>query len=73
MDCQEGVMDNIYFPLMVNIETPSGAVLECRVYQQCNIPANYIKPMFLPIERRPSPLYLYVLFYDNWLWFYNLP
>ncbi|XP_043498132.1 gamma-glutamylcyclotransferase-like [Polistes fuscatus] len=58
LDCQEGVMDNIYFPLTVDVETPSGDVLKCRVYQQTIVPANYIKPMCLPIERLPSPLYL---------------
>ncbi|KAK2577541.1 hypothetical protein KPH14_003625 [Odynerus spinipes] len=58
LDCQEGVTDSIYFPLIVNVETLSGAILECRVYQQCSTPKEYIKPMLLPKERRPSPLYL---------------
>ncbi|KAI4497969.1 hypothetical protein M0802_006793 [Mischocyttarus mexicanus] len=61
LDCQEGVNDNIYIPLTVDIETSTGAILKCRVYQQSKVPDNYIKPMFLPNERLPSPLYLEVI------------
>ncbi|XP_050463249.1 gamma-glutamylcyclotransferase-like [Cataglyphis hispanica] len=58
LDCQEGVQDNIYHVMSVNVETLNGTTLNCRVYQQCNNPKEYIKPADLPIDRRPSPLYL---------------
>lgn len=58
LDCQEGVADKIYFPLMVNVETPNGKVLNCRVYQQCINPDYHVKLYSLPCHRRPSPLYI---------------
>lgn len=58
LDSQEGVQDNIYHAMSVNVTTPSGTILKCRVYQQCNNPKEYIKPMDLPMSKRPSPLYL---------------
>ena len=60
LDNQEGVADKLYFPLMVDIETLTGKILKCRVYQQCNNPNEHIKLRLLPKHRRPSPLYLYV-------------
>lgn len=62
LDNQEGVADKLYFPLIVDIETVTGKILKCRVYQQCKNPDEHIKLHLLPIHRRPSPLYLYVLF-----------
>ena len=61
LDCQEGVQDNIYHAMSVNVETPGGRTLNCRVYQQCNNPKEYIKPEDFPIDKRPSPLYLYAI------------
>lgn len=58
LDNQEGVADKLYFPLTVNIETPNGKLLKCRVYQQCNKPNEHLKLCTLPKHRRPSPLYL---------------
>ncbi|XP_076626531.1 gamma-glutamylcyclotransferase [Colletes latitarsis] len=58
LDCQEGVADKVYFPLMVEVETPNGNVLNCRVYQQCNNPDDHMKLRLLPSHRRPSPLYI---------------
>ncbi|XP_054008333.1 gamma-glutamylcyclotransferase-like isoform X1 [Hylaeus anthracinus] len=58
LDCQEGVVDKLYFPLMVDVETPDGNILNCRVYQQCNTPDNHVKLRLLPQHRRPSPLYI---------------
>lgn len=58
LDCQEGVQDDIYHAMSVNVETSNGTTLNCRVYQQCNNPKEYIKPADLSIDRRPSPLYL---------------
>lgn len=61
LDRQEGVQDNIYHPMLINVETPNGTTLNCRVYQQCNNPKEYIKPEDYPMDKRPSPLYLYVI------------
>lgn len=61
LDCQEGVQDNMYYAMSVNVETPNGTTLNCRVYQQCNNPQEYIKPDDYPMDKRPSPLYLYVV------------
>ncbi|KAG6794618.1 gamma-glutamylcyclotransferase [Apis mellifera caucasica] len=58
LDNQEGVADKLYFPLVVDIETVTGKILKCRVYQQCKNPDEHIKLHLLPIHRRPSPLYL---------------
>lgn len=61
LDSQEGVQDNIYHAMSVNVETSDGRTLNCRVYQQCNNPKEYIKPEDFPMDKRPSPLYLYVI------------
>jgi len=65
LDCQEGVPDNIYHAMPVDVETPDGRVLNCRVYQQCDNPKEYVPLPDLPMDRKPSPLYLYILLYDN--------
>lgn len=59
LDCQEGVQDNIYHVMSVNVETLNGTIPNCRVYQQCSNPKEYIKLADLSMDRRPSPLYLY--------------
>ncbi|XP_076680046.1 gamma-glutamylcyclotransferase [Andrena cerasifolii] len=58
LDSQEGVANKLYFPLMVDVETSSGEILKCRVYQQHNNPGEHVKLRLLPNHRRPSPLYL---------------
>jgi len=60
LDQREGVRDNICRVLSMNVETTNGTILNCRVYQQCTNPKEYIKLADLPMGRRPSPLYLYV-------------
>ncbi|XP_033207643.1 gamma-glutamylcyclotransferase-like isoform X2 [Belonocnema kinseyi] len=61
LDKQEGVADNIYFPLKVSVKTPEGQILDCRSYQQCNNPEKHINLKLLPEERQPSPQYLNVI------------
>lgn len=46
---------------MVDVETPNGTMINCRVYQQCNNPKEHVKLSELPLDRRPSPLYLNVI------------
>jgi len=58
LDRQEGVADDIYFPMNVGVETPRGDILQCRIYQQCNNPKEFVPAGELPKERRPSPIYL---------------
>jgi gamma-glutamylcyclotransferase (GGCT)/AIG2-like uncharacterized protein YtfP len=62
LDCQEGVQDNIYHAMFVDVETPDGGILNCRVYQQCDNPKKYVPLPDLPMDRKPSPLYLYILY-----------
>lgn len=61
LDDQEGVACGLYFPLSVEVKTPDGEILECRCYQQCNNPKDYVKLKLLPEERQPSPHYLNVI------------
>ncbi|XP_078034016.1 gamma-glutamylcyclotransferase [Augochlora pura] len=58
LDHQEGVANKVYFPLMVDVETPDGQILNCRVYQQCDNPDEHVKLRLLPSHRKPSPLYI---------------
>ncbi|XP_020280416.1 gamma-glutamylcyclotransferase-like [Pseudomyrmex gracilis] len=58
LDRQEGVSNQIYRPLFVDVETPDGTIHNCRVYQQCDNPKEHVKPADLPTNRRPSPLYI---------------
>ncbi|XP_012267579.2 gamma-glutamylcyclotransferase isoform X2 [Athalia rosae] len=57
LDHQEGVADKIYSAQTVDIETPNGTRLKCRVYQQCNNPKENLKGDLLPQDRRPSAAY----------------
>lgn len=55
---QEGVHNNIYFPLTVDVETSEGTLLQCRTYQQT---AKFdCEPLIenIPEERKPSTVYL---------------
>lgn len=61
LDKQEGVHDNIYSALQVKVTTTDGNVLECRVYQLIEQPETYVPAPLLPIERRPSRIYLEVI------------
>ncbi|KAK6617515.1 hypothetical protein RUM44_005103 [Polyplax serrata] len=58
LDDQEGVRDNIYVPLQVNVTTPESKVLECRVYKMPEEIESYETPEQLPENRRPSRVYL---------------
>lgn len=58
LDEQEGVNDNIYFSKTVDIETSTKEIINCKVYQQCKVPEEYIEPSQLPPERQPSFVYL---------------
>lgn len=60
LDRQEGVSNQIYRPLFVDVVTPDGMIHNCRVYQQCDNPKEHVKPADLPTNRRPSPLYMYI-------------
>lgn len=55
---QEGVADEIYFPMEVNIIMSDGSSQLCRTYQQCATPTFIIDMLDLPAERRPSSVYL---------------
>ncbi|XP_015510107.2 gamma-glutamylcyclotransferase [Neodiprion pinetum] len=57
LDQQEGVEDKLYFSKIVDIETPNGSFLKCKVYQQCNNPQEHLTGNLLPQDRRPSAAY----------------
>ena len=57
---QEGVNENIYFPLEVNVETPTGDKLNCRSYQLCST-ASASGTEHLLKERLPSEIYVTVI------------
>lgn len=57
LDEQEGVAEKIYQPIMIDVKTPDDETVTCRSYKQTKI-LNYIVPKLMPLERRPSPLYL---------------
>lgn len=56
LDAQEGVHIDYYVPLIKEVVTPDGEVLECRLYQMTNLPNNSIdlKSPTIPHERQPS-------------------
>ncbi|XP_069681439.1 gamma-glutamylcyclotransferase-like isoform X2 [Periplaneta americana] len=58
LDRQEGVPQNIYFPIQVSIQTESGKTYNCRSYQLCKTPEA---EEVLPPERQPSQIYLDVI------------
>ncbi|CAH1112815.1 unnamed protein product [Psylliodes chrysocephalus] len=57
LDEQEGVHENFYYPLSVEIETSNGTKLKCRTYQQVQR-FEYINLTKLPDVRKPSKSYL---------------
>lgn len=56
LDIQEGVHIDKYIPLIKEVETPNGEILECRLYQMINVPTNPINltDSNIPFERKPS-------------------
>lgn len=58
LDDQEGVTQKVYFPLMVDVESPDGGLQNCRVYQQHQTPEKSVPLELLPHERQPSAVYL---------------
>lgn len=56
LDAQEGVHIDKYVPLIKEVVTPNGEVLECRLYQMTEAPTNSIKlsDPNIPHERKPS-------------------
>lgn len=56
LDIQEGVHIDYYVPLIKEVETPDGQILECRTYQMTKIPVNAIKlsDSSNPDVRKPS-------------------
>lgn len=58
---QEGVAANIYKPKQVEIKCPNGVTRTCRTYQQTAVP-DYVRNLKdLPVDRRPSKIYLNVI------------
>lgn len=57
---QEGVHVNLYIPLVKEIYTIEGEVVQCRVYQMVNTPTDIINLSSPKIayERQPSKTYL---------------
>lgn len=58
LDKQEGVSEKFYFAKYVDVTTKCGLNVQCRVYQQCKNLEIFIEPKLLPLERRPSLIYL---------------
>ncbi|XP_018575000.1 gamma-glutamylcyclotransferase-like isoform X2 [Anoplophora glabripennis] len=58
LDNQEGVSHKIYFPLTVEVETPIGKKLNCRVYIQTAKVPDVVPLEDLPPERKPSAVYI---------------
>lgn len=56
LDCQEGVHIDKYVPLIKEVHTPDGELIECRLYQMVNAPTNEINlhSIDIPHERKPS-------------------
>lgn len=57
---QEGVHINKYIPLIKEVYTLDGEVLECRIYQMADTPMNKVKlkDPTIPHERKPSKTYI---------------
>ncbi|XP_045461880.1 gamma-glutamylcyclotransferase-like [Harmonia axyridis] len=58
LDEQEGVKQNLYNPLTVEVECPDGQTRTCRVYQQTSNPKITNNIEDIPDERKPSFVYL---------------
>lgn len=57
---QEGVHINKYVPLIKEVHTPDGEILECRLYQMTDTPTYKVKlkDPSIPHERKPSKTYI---------------
>ncbi|XP_054278294.1 gamma-glutamylcyclotransferase-like [Macrosteles quadrilineatus] len=58
LDRQEGVSVGVYKPIIVQVEKPSGEVVQCRTYQLVNLPPALSPGESRPLERQPSKIYL---------------
>lgn len=58
LDRQEGVASGAYIPLSVDVILPDGKRKLCRTYQQTATPEKRVNLTLLPMERRPSWIYL---------------
>lgn len=56
LDAQEGVHIEKYVPLIKEVHTPDGDLIECRLYQMVDAPTNEIDLHHpeIPHERKPS-------------------
>ncbi|KAK9889707.1 hypothetical protein WA026_007090 [Henosepilachna vigintioctopunctata] len=61
LDNQEGVPQNIYKALTIEVECPNGEKKTCRVYEQTNIPEVLENITDIPQERKPSYIYLKII------------
>ncbi|XP_055315981.1 gamma-glutamylcyclotransferase-like [Sitodiplosis mosellana] len=63
LDDQEGVNKNIYAPLVKEVITSDGKVLECRTYQMSGAPTDELNlsDPNIPFERKPSKTYMDVI------------
>lgn len=62
LDRQEGVHNQVYKPLVLPICTPSGDVLDCRIYQLVNNPVKHEGTEDdRPFERQPSKTYMNII------------
>lgn len=59
LDNQEGVHMNIYKPLQVSVDTPSGTTVDCRVYMLCDNPGEL--PENRNFTSKPSSTYIDVI------------
>lgn len=55
---QEGVKENLYVPLNVEVESPDGKILKCRTYQQTATFIEVADIENIPNSRKPSKAYL---------------
>lgn len=58
LDRQEGVASGAYVPLTLDVILPDGNRKKCRTYQQTAEPERRVNLSLLPMERRPSWIYL---------------
>ncbi|XP_018321121.1 gamma-glutamylcyclotransferase-like [Agrilus planipennis] len=58
LDCQEGVHNNMYYPLDVDVILMDDSKLTCRTYIQTVVPNFFHDIKKLPMNRRPSRRYL---------------
>lgn len=71
LDRQEGVHIDKYVPLIKEVHTPDGEVIECRTYQMIKTPTNAIDlhSPEIPHERKPSKSKQLILFFLQSVWY----